>query len=62
MRGGSYRSRLMALRSLPWTATASSSACSAAVRLWGLPYEAWSLILFMLFSVLALRMLLRRAA
>jgi hypothetical protein len=37
-------------------------AAPAAVRLWGLPYEAWSLILFMLLSVMALRMVMRRGA
>lgn len=47
---------------LPDVFQARASCADAAVRLWGLPYEAWSLILFMLFSVLALRMLLRRAA
>lgn len=38
-----------------------ASCADAAVRLWGLSYEFWSLALFILISVLALRMLLRRA-
>jgi disulfide bond formation protein DsbB len=47
---------------LPEVFQARASCADAAVRLWGLPYEAWSLILFMLLSVMALRMLLRRGA
>lgn len=39
-----------------------ASCADAAVRLWGLSYEFWSLGLFVLISVLALRMLLRRKA
>jgi len=37
-----------------------ASCADAAVRLWGLSYEFWSLALFVLLSVLALRALLRR--
>ena len=37
-----------------------ASCADAAVRLWGLSYEFWSLGLFVLLSVLALRALLRR--
>jgi disulfide bond formation protein DsbB len=37
-----------------------ASCADAAVRLWGLSYEFWSLALFMLLSVMALRLLLRR--
>ena len=48
--------------SLPEIFQARASCADAAVRLWGLPYEAWSLILFMLISVMALRMLLRKSA
>ena len=47
---------------LPEVFQARASCADAAVRLWGLPYEAWSLILFMLLSVLALRMVMRRGA
>ena len=47
---------------LPEVFQARANCADAAVRLWGLPYEVWSLILFMLISVMALRMLLRRAA
>ncbi len=45
---------------LPEVFQARASCADAAVRLWGLPYEAWSLILFMLLSVMALRMVMRR--
>jgi len=47
---------------LPEVFQARASCADAAVRLWGLPYEAWSLILFMLLSVMALRMVMRRGA
>ena len=47
---------------LPEVFQARASCADAAVRLWGLPYEAWSLMLFMLFSVMALRMVMRRAS
>jgi len=47
---------------LPEVFQARASCADAAVRLWGLPYEGWSLILFMLLSVMALRMVMRRAA
>ncbi len=47
---------------LPEVFQARASCADAAVRLWGLPYEVWSLMLFMLISVLALRMLLRKAS
>jgi disulfide bond formation protein DsbB len=47
---------------LPEVFQARASCADAAVRLWGLPYEAWSLILFMLLSMLALRMVMRRGA
>jgi len=47
---------------LPEVFQARASCADAAVRLWGLPYEAWSLILFMLLGVMALRMLLRRGS
>jgi disulfide bond formation protein DsbB len=47
---------------LPEVFQARASCADAAVRLWGLPYEAWSLILFMLLSVLALRLVMRRGA
>ena len=46
---------------LPEIFQARASCADAAVKLWGLPYEFWSLILFMLLSVMALRLLLRRA-
>ena len=46
--------------SLPEIFQARASCADAAVKLWGLPYEAWSLMLFMLISVMALRLLLRR--
>lgn len=46
---------------LPEVFQARASCADAAVRLWGLPYEVWSLILFMLLSVMALRMVLRKA-
>ena len=46
---------------LPDVFQARASCADAAVRLWGLPYEVWSLILFMLIGVISLRMLLRRA-
>jgi disulfide bond formation protein DsbB len=45
---------------LPEVFQARASCADAAVRLWGLPYEAWSLILFMLLSVMALRLVMRR--
>ena len=45
---------------LPDVFQARASCADAAVRLWGLPYEVWSLILFMLLSAMALRMLLRK--
>jgi disulfide bond formation protein DsbB len=38
-----------------------ASCADAAVRLWGLSYEFWSLGLFMLLSALALRRLLRKS-
>jgi disulfide bond formation protein DsbB len=44
---------------LPEIFQARASCADAAVRLWGLPYEAWSLMLFMLLSVMALRMVMR---
>ncbi len=47
---------------LPEVFQARASCADAAVRLWGLPYEAWSLILFMLLSVMALRMVMRRGS
>jgi len=47
---------------LPEVFQARASCADAAVRLWGLPYEAWSLILFMLLGVMALRMLLRKGS
>jgi disulfide bond formation protein DsbB len=47
---------------LPEVFQARASCADAAVRLWGLPYEAWSLILFMLLSVLALRLVMRRGS
>jgi disulfide bond formation protein DsbB len=47
---------------LPEVFQARASCADAAVRLWGLPYEGWSLILFMLLSVMALRMVMRRGA
>ena len=47
---------------LPEVFQARASCADAAVRLWGLPYEAWSLMLFMLLSVMALRLVMRRGA
>jgi disulfide bond formation protein DsbB len=47
---------------LPEVFQARASCADAAVRLWGLPYEAWSLILFMLLGVMALRLVMRRGA
>jgi disulfide bond formation protein DsbB len=47
---------------LPEVFQARASCADAAVRLWGLPYEAWSLILFMLLSVMALRLVMRRGS
>lgn len=47
---------------LPEVFQARASCADAAVRLWGLPYEAWSLILFMLLAVVALRLVMRRGA
>jgi disulfide bond formation protein DsbB len=47
---------------LPEIFQARASCADAAVKLWGLPYEFWSLMLFMLLSVMALRALLRKAA
>ena len=47
---------------LPEVFQARASCADAAVRLWGLPYEGWSLILFMLLSVMALRLVMRRGA
>jgi disulfide bond formation protein DsbB len=47
---------------LPEIFQARASCADAAVKLWGLPYEFWSLMLFMLLSVMALRLLLRRAS
>lgn len=47
---------------MPEVFQARASCADAAVRLWGLPYEAWSLILFMLLSVMALRMVMRRGS
>ena len=44
---------------LPEVFQARASCAEAAVKLWGLPYEAWSLMLFVLLSVMALRILLR---
>ena len=46
---------------LPEVFQARASCADAAVRLWGLPYEAWSLILFVLLCAMAWRVLLRRA-
>jgi protein dithiol:quinone oxidoreductase len=48
--------------SLPEIFQARASCADAAVRLWGLPYEFWSLMLFMLLSVMALRVLLPKAS
>jgi disulfide bond formation protein DsbB len=47
---------------MPEVFQARASCADAAVRLWGLPYEAWSLMLFMLLGVMALRMVMRRGA
>ena len=47
---------------LPEVFQARASCADAAVRLWGLPYEVWSLILFMLLAVMALRVPLPRSA
>ena len=47
--------------SLPEIFQARASCADAAVKLLGVSYEFWSLGLFMLLSVVALRMLLRRA-
>ena len=46
--------------SLPEIFQARASCADAAVKLLGIPYEFWSLALFMLLSVMALRMLSRR--
>ena len=43
---------------LPEIFQARASCADAAVKLWGLPYEFWSLALFMLMAVWALRLLL----
>ena len=48
--------------SLPEVFQPRASCADAAVNLMGLPYEFWSLMLFMLLGVMALRLLLQRAS
>lgn len=48
--------------SLPEIFQPRASCADAAVKLLGLPYEFWSLMLFMLLGVMALRLLLQRAS
>ena len=48
--------------SLPEVFQPRASCADAAVKLLGVPYEFWSLTLFMLLGVMALRLLLQRAS